>query len=269
MIAKTRAPAAAADAGAAVVPEGQPRRSAGDVPRAAVGHAAAVDDQRVRARRRSRSGSRWSAASPRSQVFGAAEVRGARRPGSAPARRLRHRHRRGRHRDLQRQREPADRHHLRRGQTFTVLANGQLLRAAAYGPTIIAYRNGNPVRLDEVAHVYDGVENDKTAGLVQTASAAMLSWRSRSSPAPTSSRWSTRVKALLPTFREQLPAAVTLDIRSDRVGADPRVGARREVDAAAHRRPGRAGDLPLPPEHLGDDHSEPGAARLDRRAPSR
>ena len=49
-------------------------------------------------------------------------------------------------------------------KTFTVLANGQLLRAAAYGPTIIAYRNGNPVRLDEVAHVYDGVENDKTAG---------------------------------------------------------------------------------------------------------
>ena len=31
------------------------------------------------------------------------------------------------------------------------------LRAAAYGPTIIAYRNGNPVRLDEVAHVFDGV----------------------------------------------------------------------------------------------------------------
>src|SRR5439155_7633977 len=48
-------------------------------------------------------------------------------------------------------------------RTFTVLANGKLLRASAYGPTIIAYRNGNPVRLDEVAHVYDGVENDKTA----------------------------------------------------------------------------------------------------------
>jgi HAE1 family hydrophobic/amphiphilic exporter-1 len=48
-------------------------------------------------------------------------------------------------------------------RTFVVQTNGQLLRGSAYGPTIIAYRNGNPVRLDEVAHVYDGVENDKTA----------------------------------------------------------------------------------------------------------
>ena len=46
---------------------------------------------------------------------------------------------------------------------FTVLANGQLMKAAEYGPMIIAYRNGNPVRLDEVAHVYDGVETDKQA----------------------------------------------------------------------------------------------------------
>src|SRR5499426_277309 len=48
-------------------------------------------------------------------------------------------------------------------KTFSVETNGQLLRGSAYGPTIIAYRNGNPVRLDEVAHVYEGVENDKTA----------------------------------------------------------------------------------------------------------
>ena len=40
-------------------------------------------------------------------------------------------------------------------------AEGQLLTAASYGPIIISYRNGNPVRLNEVAHVYDGVENDK------------------------------------------------------------------------------------------------------------
>src|ERR1700736_4936266 len=38
-------------------------------------------------------------------------------------------------------------------KTFVVQANGQLFKALAYGPTIIAYRAGNPVRLDEVAHV--------------------------------------------------------------------------------------------------------------------
>ena len=99
------------------------------------------------------------------QVFGARALRRARRPRSAAARGVRHRHRRGRQR-----RFPTRTSNLPTGtiygddRTFTVLANGKLLRAAAYGPTIIAYRNGNPVRLDEVAHVYDGVENDKTAG---------------------------------------------------------------------------------------------------------
>src|SRR5258708_1579650 len=48
-------------------------------------------------------------------------------------------------------------------QSFTVQANGRLLNAAAYGPVIVAYRNGNPVRLNEIARVMDSVENDKVA----------------------------------------------------------------------------------------------------------
>src|SRR5205814_3044540 len=48
-------------------------------------------------------------------------------------------------------------------KTFVVQTNGQLMRASAFGPSIVAYRNGNPVRLEEVAHVYDGVENDRSA----------------------------------------------------------------------------------------------------------
>ena len=58
--------------------------------------------------------------------------------------------------------------------TYTVLANGQLLRAPAYASTIVAYRNGNPVRLDAVAHVYDGVENDKSASWYQGQRAVYL-----------------------------------------------------------------------------------------------
>jgi HAE1 family hydrophobic/amphiphilic exporter-1 len=76
-------------------------------------------------------------------------------------------------------------------QTFTVLANGQLLRADKYGPMIIAYRNGNPVRLAEVAHVYDGIEKRQVGRLV-SGRADDLPRRSRSSRAPTSSRSSTR-----------------------------------------------------------------------------
>ena len=49
-------------------------------------------------------------------------------------------------------------------QNFTVFAeNGQLYDAAAFRPLIVSYQNGRPVRLEEVAHVYDGVENDKSA----------------------------------------------------------------------------------------------------------
>lgn len=44
---------------------------------------------------------------------------------------------------------------------FNVEANGQLQRALEYRPMIVAYRHGAPVRLDEVAHVIDSVEDDK------------------------------------------------------------------------------------------------------------
>ena len=54
-----------------------------------------------------------------------------------------------------------------RERTFTVLADGQLLNASAYAPMVVAYRNGNPVRLGDVARVYDGVEQDKTASWYQ------------------------------------------------------------------------------------------------------
>src|SRR5258706_1919511 len=48
-------------------------------------------------------------------------------------------------------------------RSFTVKTEGQLTNATAFRSLIVAYRGGRPVRLDEVAHVFDGVENDKTA----------------------------------------------------------------------------------------------------------
>jgi HAE1 family hydrophobic/amphiphilic exporter-1 len=65
-----------------------------------------------------------------------------------------------------------------------------------------------------VAHVYDGVENDKTASWQNGERCVYLSIRS--SRASTSCRRSDAIKALLPAIREQLPAAITLDVRSDR-----------------------------------------------------
>jgi len=99
-------------------------------------------------------------------------------------------------------------------KTFVVQANGQLLRAMAYGPTIIAYRGGNPVRLGEVAHVYDGIENDKSAAWYNGERTIYLAIQKQ--PGTNVVAVCDAVKALLPTFREQLPASLGLDIRTDR-----------------------------------------------------
>ena len=50
-----------------------------------------------------------------------------------------------------------------RSQAFTVQANGQLMNAAAFRPLIVAYRNGRPVRLEDLGRVVDSVQNDKAA----------------------------------------------------------------------------------------------------------
>src|SRR5271166_6372647 len=47
-------------------------------------------------------------------------------------------------------------------QAFTVQANGQVLDAAAYRPLIVAYRNGSPVRLEELGQVVESIQNDKS-----------------------------------------------------------------------------------------------------------
>jgi hydrophobic/amphiphilic exporter-1 (mainly G- bacteria), HAE1 family len=99
-------------------------------------------------------------------------------------------------------------------KTFVVQANGQLLRAQSYGPMIVAYRNGSPVRLNEVAHVYDGIENDKNAAWYQGERTIYLAVQKQ--PGTNVVEVCDAVKALLPTLREQLPAALSLDVRTDR-----------------------------------------------------
>ncbi len=99
-------------------------------------------------------------------------------------------------------------------KTFVVQTNGQLMKAQAYTSMIIAYRNGNPVRLDEVARVFDGIEDDKQTGWFKGERAIMLPILKQ--PGTNVVAVVDAVKALLPTLREQLPASVSLDTRFDR-----------------------------------------------------
>jgi HAE1 family hydrophobic/amphiphilic exporter-1 len=101
-----------------------------------------------------------------------------------------------------------------RERVFTVLADGQLLNAASYAPMVIAYRNGNPVRLADVARVYDGVEQDKTASWWQGM--RNISLMIQKQPGSNVVAVVDQIRALLPSLRAQLPPAVPLDVRMDR-----------------------------------------------------
>jgi len=99
-------------------------------------------------------------------------------------------------------------------QAFTVESNGQLTNAEAYRPLIVAYRNGSPVRLQELGRVIDSVQNDKIASWFnQTRSIILAVLRQ---PGTNTVEVVDSIKKLLPTFRAQLPAGVNLNILYDR-----------------------------------------------------
>jgi len=93
-------------------------------------------------------------------------------------------------------------------EAFTVQANGQLTDAAAYRPVIVAYHNGAPVRLEEVGRVLDSVENDKVAGWVDNQRAVVLAIQRQ--PGTNTVEVVNAINRILPTFRSELPASVSI-----------------------------------------------------------
>src|SRR3989454_530373 len=99
-------------------------------------------------------------------------------------------------------------------QAFTVQASGQLTKAADYRPLIVAYRNGRPVRLEELGRVSDSVQNDKVASWFNNTRAIILSIQRQ--PGQNTVEVVNAIRKLLPQFRAQLPAAVNVEILYDR-----------------------------------------------------
>jgi HAE1 family hydrophobic/amphiphilic exporter-1 len=97
---------------------------------------------------------------------------------------------------------------------YTVQATGQLLNANQYRNLIVAYRNGSPVRLDEVGRVFDSVENDKTASWFNGRRGITLPIFRQ--PGTNTVEVVDSIKKLLPEFRAQMPQAVNLDVLYDR-----------------------------------------------------
>jgi HAE1 family hydrophobic/amphiphilic exporter-1 len=99
-------------------------------------------------------------------------------------------------------------------RTYTVETNGAILRAEGFRPLIVAYRDGQPVRLDEIARVIDGVENDKTAAWFVDQRAIVLAIQRQ--PGTNTVEVARAVRALLPQFEAKLPASAQLRVLFDR-----------------------------------------------------
>ena len=98
-------------------------------------------------------------------------------------------------------------------QAFTVQSSGQLMNAAAYRPMIVAYRNGNPVRLEQLGRVIDGVENDKAAAWANGERSVMLGVQRQ--PGANTVQVVDNVRKLLPVFQKEIPPSVHLNIMFD------------------------------------------------------
>src|SRR5437899_193223 len=99
-------------------------------------------------------------------------------------------------------------------QNLTVQANGQLTNAEQYRQLIIAYRNGAPVALRELGDVVDSVENNRLASRYNGQQVVTLTVQRQ--PGTNTVAVVDAIRGLLPTFRQQLPASIKLDVLYDR-----------------------------------------------------
>lgn len=99
-------------------------------------------------------------------------------------------------------------------RAYTINANDQLTDANAYHNALVAYKNGRPVRLADVAQIVSGPENTKLGAWVDTEPALILSVQRQ--PGANVIQVVDNIKALLPQLLQSLPAAVETRVLTDR-----------------------------------------------------
>ena len=105
--------------------------------------------------------------------------------------------------------------------SYNIQVNGQLMKAVDYESLIVAYRNGAPVRLRDVRHVLDSVENDKDFSKIYGGEFGHEGVRGvnlmvQRQPGSNTIAVTDKVKELLPTFQAQMPPSVHMAVRGDR-----------------------------------------------------
>jgi len=96
---------------------------------------------------------------------------------------------------------------------WQIAANDQMMRAADYRLLIIAWRDGAPVRLEDVASVTDSVQDLRNAGIADGRPAVLILIRRQ--PGANVIATVDRVKAILPALRASIPAAIDIGVASD------------------------------------------------------
>ncbi len=101
-----------------------------------------------------------------------------------------------------------------RDRLFAVQASGQLYDAAAYRPIIVTYRNGAPIRLSQLGRVIDGVQSDKVAAWFKDKRGIVLAIFRQ--PGTNTIEVVDSIRKLLPTFRAEVPAGISMEVLFDR-----------------------------------------------------
>src|SRR5437660_5297861 len=99
-------------------------------------------------------------------------------------------------------------------KAYTITATGQLMDAQHFRNLIVAYRNGNPVRLNEIGQVFDSVENDKVASWFNGQRAIILAIQRQ--PGTNTVEVVDSIKKLLPSLQQRMPGAMVMEILYDR-----------------------------------------------------
>ena len=99
-------------------------------------------------------------------------------------------------------------------QSYTIGANDQLLTSGDYKPIVIAYRNGAPVRMSDVADIVDGSENTMQAAWMDRTPAVIVNVQRQ--PGANIIAVVDRIKAILPQLQISLPASIKVQILTDR-----------------------------------------------------
>ncbi|MFI5110401.1 MAG: multidrug efflux RND transporter permease subunit [Terriglobales bacterium] len=97
---------------------------------------------------------------------------------------------------------------------FTIAADDQLKVAVQYEPLVVTYRNGAPVRLDQISNVFDSVEDVRNAALFNSTPAVlMIIFRQ---PGANIIGTVDRIRELLPLFQASIPGSMKLSVVNDR-----------------------------------------------------